>query len=153
MRHDNIVRIYDVYWDTQNYYYTTPAFKHGNLYLLLKQYRKVGGFLEPSIVALMIVQLASAIHYLHNVPFIHRDITSDNIMVDILEKDNVRVVVDFGVVQERDFLVHGASRKFYTAPEQVLSTTTSSTAIDIWSLGIVFAQLLMHNDDTQVCTT
>lgn len=159
MTHDFIVKIFDAYWDSKYCYYTMPVYGRGNLEALLKQYRNESKFLSPQIISLIIVQLASAIQFLHSIPFIHRDISANNVMIDVLdeEKGIVRVVlVDFGAGQGVDskstvaFTRGGVGKQYYMAPEQGGESKNFSVGVDIWSLGIVFCQLLTHKDEQYV---
>ncbi len=79
-------------------------------------------------------QLCDAITYIHGKGIYHRDIKPENILV---EKHTNRVVlIDFGLADKTafDILKEPAGTTGYSAPEQLLQTTTDNLS-DIYSLG------------------
>eukprot|EP01018_Ginkgo_biloba_P027257 Gb_16478 [translate_table: standard] len=88
-------------------------------------------------------QLCKAIAYCHSHGVLHRDLKPQNILVD--QKMGVLKIADLGL--GRAFTVpiksytHEIVTLWYRAPEVLLGTTHYSTAIDIWSLGCIFAEL------------
>jgi serine/threonine protein kinase len=97
---------------------------------------------EPE-VRYFVIQLTSALSYLHDSQIIHRDLKLGNIFLD----SNMRVKVgDFGLAtklshpDERKRTVCGTPN--YIAPE-ILQTEGHSFEVDIWSTGIIIYTLIV----------
>jgi len=91
-------------------------------------------------------QVLEAVRYAHENLVIHRDLKPANILID--DTGNVKIL-DFGIskfLQEDEELniTHTGSRLLtpkYAAPEQITQTNIT-TATDLYSLGVVFYELL-----------
>ncbi|CDW60094.1 cyclin dependent kinase 11B [Trichuris trichiura] len=99
-------------------------------------------FLVGEVKTLM-YQLLSGIHHLHDNWILHRDLKTSNLL---LSHRGILKIGDFGLARE-----YGSPLKPYTpvvvtlwyrAPELLLGVKEYSTAIDLWSVGCVFAELL-----------
>jgi len=89
------------------------------------------------------IQIAQALHEAHKNGIVHRDIKSDNIMIN--SKNQVKVL-DFGLAKlsESNRLTRTSSTvgtAVYMSPEQVESNPIDHRT-DIWSLGVVFYEML-----------
>jgi len=86
------------------------------------------------------------LHYLHQKHIIHRDIKSDNILVD---KSGQVKLADFGysaqLTQERDVRSSKVGTVCWMAPELIRGERRYDTKVDIWSFGI-FAMELANGD-------
>lgn len=92
-------------------------------------------------------QITSAINFMHSNYIIHRDIKPSNCLIDFDGK--IVKVTDFGLSRvmndERNI---GYSWPIgtteYCAPELLLNSKKYNYAIDIWGLGITFAELMRN---------
>ncbi|XP_065061335.1 cyclin-dependent kinase 11A-like [Rhopilema esculentum] len=100
-------------------------------------------FLVGEVKTLMI-QLLRGVNHLHDNWILHRDIKASNLL---LSHKGILKVGDFGLARE-----YGSPLKNYTpivvtlwyrAPELLLGAKEYKTAIDLWSVGCVFAELLL----------
>jgi serine/threonine protein kinase len=99
--------------------------------------------------ALAIVpKLCDALHYAHEHGVLHRDIKPENILIDT--EGRVKVV-DFGLAKLRDekalpFTLTESGAKLgtlaYMAPEQIEKPSDVDHRADIYSLGVVFYEML-----------
>ncbi|KAF6004859.1 hypothetical protein F1559_003145 [Cyanidiococcus yangmingshanensis] len=99
----------------------------------------------------LMYQLLQALHYMHSCNVLHRDIKPNNIMIN--ELCDLRVI-DFGLArlaynQQEDMAcwTDYVATRWYRAPELIMSYSSRySAAIDIWSAGCIFAELLNHGE-------
>jgi serine/threonine protein kinase len=96
--------------------------------------------LTEAHIQLFMYQIIYALVYLHSMNIMHRDIKPANIFVN---SDCHVVLGDLGTTRvHSDFMNEHVCTRWYRSPELILSSTRYDTALDMWSLGCVFAQLL-----------
>jgi len=103
---------------------------------------KTGG-LPENLAKSYLRQLLSGIAYCHAHRVLHRDLKPQNLLID--NRGNIKLA-DFGLarafgVPVRNF-THEVVTLWYRPPEILLGEKTYSTAVDIWSLGCIFAEML-----------
>ncbi|KAK9668874.1 hypothetical protein RND81_13G093200 [Saponaria officinalis] len=98
---------------------------------------------SQSEVKCLMLQLLEGIKYLHDNWVLHRDLKTSNLLVD--NKGELKIC-DFGMARQ-----YGSPLKPYTAlvvtlwyraPELLLGAKEYSTAVDMWSVGCIMAELL-----------
>jgi serine/threonine protein kinase/tetratricopeptide (TPR) repeat protein len=95
----------------------------------------------------IIPQICVALQFAHDEGIVHRDIKPENVLLD--KKGRVKIA-DFGLAkilgQEADFRLTGArdvmGTPHYMAPEQVETPQEVDHRADIYSLGVVFYEML-----------
>ncbi|KAJ3330780.1 Cyclin-dependent kinase 11B [Kappamyces sp. JEL0680] len=91
----------------------------------------------------LLLQLLSAVQCLHNNWIVHRDLKTSNILMN---NQGTIKVADFGMARRYGSplgdLTQLVVTLWYRAPELLLGATTYSPAIDMWSVGCIFAELL-----------
>ncbi|RCV34257.1 hypothetical protein SETIT_7G146600v2 [Setaria italica] len=96
-----------------------------------------------SEVKCLMIQLLEGVKYLHDNWVLHRDLKTSNLL---LNNRGELKICDFGLSRQ-----YGSPLKPYTqlvvtlwyrAPELLLGTKEYSTAIDMWSVGCIMAELL-----------
>eukprot|EP01041_Mallomonas_annulata_P008575 gene8575-17685_t len=101
-------------------------------------------FTESEIKRL-ILQLLSAVQYLHEHWIIHRDIKLSNLLYN--NRGEMKLA-DFGLArtysQPLDIMTQKVVTLWYRAPELLLGSAEYSTAIDIWAIGCIHGELLKH---------
>ncbi|MGO9587745.1 MAG: protein kinase domain-containing protein [Limisphaerales bacterium] len=143
LSHPNIVTVYD-FGETQGNYFLLMEFVDGMTLRKLLQARRLA-----SAEALAIVpQICQALQYAHEQGVIHRDIKPENILLD--KKGQVKIA-DFGIAKlldqaPQDISLTGAKdvvgTPYYMAPEQIEKPQTVDSRADIYSLGVVFYEML-----------
>lgn len=98
----------------------------------------------PSEVKTLLLQLGSAVEFLHDHWILHRDLKTSNILMN--NRGEIKLA-DFGMAR---FVGDPAPKNltqlvvtlWYRSPELLLGATTYSSSIDVWSLGCIFGELL-----------
>lgn len=98
----------------------------------------------PSEVKTIMLQITSALQYLHDHWILHRDLKTSNILMS--NRGEVKLA-DFGMARflgdpPSPNLTQLVVTLWYRAPELLLGAEKYDEAIDIWSLGCVFGELL-----------
>lgn len=99
--------------------------------------------LSDDHIQFFIYQILCSLKYLHSADVIHRDLKPSNIL---LNADCTLKVCDFGLARgigdTSAELTEYVVTRWYRAPEVMLSCQEYTKAIDMWSLGCIFAELL-----------
>jgi calcium-dependent protein kinase len=89
--HPNIVKLYELYQDDNNYYLITEFLEGGELFDRIQQFKT---FNEATAGKLM-RQVMSAIAYCHSRNIVHRDLKPENIIFIAQDRMDIKVI-DFG---------------------------------------------------------
>ena len=142
-RHDNILYLRDSF------------FRHDRVYLVFDHYHcnlrnYVTEISESGKISMCTAQLQSfmrqllsALAFCHERSVIHRDIKPDNILLD--ETKQRLVVCDFGMARlycPRDCLTENCVTSWYRPPEMLLGDKMYGPEVDIWSAGMIMAEMI-----------
>ena len=105
---------------------------------------KLRPFNEAEVKQLLL-QLLDAISFLHANWIVHRDVKMSNLLYD---NRGVLKLCDFGLAREYASPLAPMTPKvvtlWYRAPELLLGATEYGPAVDVWSTGCVFGELLLR---------
>ncbi|MBI2932236.1 MAG: serine/threonine protein kinase [Planctomycetes bacterium] len=143
LSHPNIVTIHDMGVQGAIYYFVMEYVDGVNLRDVLSA-RKM----EPVEVLKLIPQLCAALEYAHARQIVHRDIKPENILID---REGNAKVADFGLAKmvrgdrstptlTQTNVIMGTTD--YMAPEQRDAFKTVDHRADIFSMGVVFYEML-----------
>ena len=137
--HPNIVRVIE--YNIAEHYIVLDYVSGGTL----RSYLETKGVLPPVEALEIMAQLTDAVAYAHREGVIHRDIKPDNIMFKDEAARHV-VLTDFGLARLHDganLTIQGSviGTAGYVSPE-VLDGNPADERSDVYSLGIVFYQML-----------
>jgi serine/threonine protein kinase len=143
LNHPNVVTIFD-FGETNGLFYFTMEYVDGkNVRELLE-----AGELAPPMALKIIPQVCDALQYAHDEGFVHRDIKPENILLD--SKGRVKIA-DFGLAKlvgltPAYLTLTGAHEVmgtlYYMAPEQMKRAHLVDHRADLYSLGVVFYEML-----------
>jgi tRNA A-37 threonylcarbamoyl transferase component Bud32 len=143
LSHPHIVAVYDFGLAGELYYFLMEFVDGVNLRQLLRE-RK----LRPEEALKIVPQICEALQFAHDEGIVHRDIKPENILLD--KKGRVKIA-DFGLAKllgrtSADFLLTGSHQVMgtlhYMAPEQMGAPLEVDHRADIYSLGVVFYEML-----------
>ncbi len=143
LNHPNIVTVYD-FGEADGLYYLLMEYVDGMNLRQLLQTRK----LAPEEALTIVPSICEALQYAHQEGIVHRDIKPENILMD---KQGRVKIADFGIAK----LLGGGGAAVsltgeqqvvgtphYMAPEQVETPAVVDHRADIYSLGVVFYEML-----------
>lgn len=151
LSHPNLVSLYDLHNDDEQYYYTMELIEGSDIYEFVNGHNRVitdpdfltaPGRLER--IQTCMIQLFRGLSFLHRHNRIHRDIKPSNLLVS--RKRQLKLV-DFGIVKELlpGGQGHSLSQVFgtstYFSPEQSLGSDVTH-ASDNYSAGVVLYEML-----------
>jgi eukaryotic-like serine/threonine-protein kinase len=138
LKHQNIVRIYDLGVADDHAYIAMEHFPCGDL----RQRMKTP--LLPLTALKYLEQIASALHAIHSVGVLHRDLKPANVM---LRTDGSLCLIDFGLAKANEMQVSLTGTReifgtpYYMSPEQGHAEEIDGRS-DLYSLGVMFYEML-----------
>src|SRR5207244_12981834 len=143
LNHPNIVTIFD-FGEVDGLFYFSMEFVDGHNVRELMQ----SGALTPALALQIIPQVCDALRYAHDEGVVHRDIKPENILLD--KKGRVKIA-DFGLAKivglSPAYLTLTGTHEvmgtlYYMAPEQMKLSHSVDHRADLYSLGVVFYEML-----------
>eukprot|EP00250_Pteridium_aquilinum_P018522 c24118_g1_i1 orf=354-1541(+) len=142
LRHENIIAIRDI----------VPPIKRkefNDVYIItelmdtdLHQIIRSNQALSEEHCQYFLYQILRALKYIHSSKVLHRDLKPSNLLVNA----NCDLkICDFGLARttsETDFMTEYVVTRWYRAPELLLNASDYTAAIDIWSVGCIYMELL-----------
>ncbi|XVF09015.1 hypothetical protein REPUB_Repub07fG0054000 [Reevesia pubescens] len=100
---------------------------------------------SESQIKCYVKQLLSGLDHCHSRGIMHRDIKGSNLLVN---NEGILKMADFGLANfygsgHRQPLTSRVVTLWYRPPELLLGSTDYTAAVDLWSVGCVFAELLL----------
>ncbi|XP_002722978.2 cyclin-dependent kinase 3 isoform X1 [Oryctolagus cuniculus] len=140
LKHPNIVRLLDVVHNEKKLYLVFEFLSQD-----LKKYMDStpASQLPMHLVKSYLFQLLQGVNFCHSHRVIHRDLKPQNLLIS--ERGAIKLA-DFGLA--RAFGVplrtytHEVVTLWYRAPEILLGCKFYSTAVDVWSVGCIFAEMV-----------
>nr|KAJ3419052.1 Protein kinase [Polyrhizophydium stewartii] len=137
-QHPNIVNYIESFLVRESLWVLMEYMEGGMLTDIIDRHK----FSEPQIASICLEQTLRGLHHLHSRNIIHRDIKSDNILLDL--KGRVKIS-DFGysakLTNDRSRRATMVGTPFWMAPE-VVSQKEYGAKVDIWSLGIMAIEMI-----------
>ncbi|KAL6495464.1 Shaggy-related protein kinase theta [Orobanche gracilis] len=149
LSHPNVVHLKHYFYSTteKNEVYLNLVLEYVSetVYRASRHYSRVNQYMPVVYVQLYTYQICRALNYMHRVIGVcHRDIKPQNLLVN--PHTHQLKLCDLGSAK---MLVPGEPNisyicsRYYRAPELIFGATEYTTAIDMWSVGCVMAELLL----------
>eukprot|EP00042_Codosiga_hollandica_P050168 m.594258 g.594258 ORF g.594258 m.594258 type:complete len:535 (+) comp58029_c0_seq1:317-1921(+) len=153
MRHDHVVRLFQVVDTKTNLYLILELGGGGDLYEHIQTH---GKFEEPR-ARFFFRQLVSAVCYCHKMRIAHRDLKAENV---VLCDENTIKITDFGLSNNfspGEMMKTSCGSLAYSPPEMLLQEPYDGPAVDVWSLGVILYIMVVgvlpfqdHSDNSTV---
>jgi len=114
-----------------------------NVFRIQRGFKNFEQNVHPLLTKIYIYQLFRALNYIGLKGIIHRDIKPLNLLVD--PTCHILKVCDFGSAKKINTEEKSTSyicTRYYRAPELMFGSRNYTNAIDMWSAGCVFAELM-----------
>ncbi|MBN2497040.1 MAG: protein kinase [Deltaproteobacteria bacterium] len=151
LNHPNIIQIFDLGQEGDDYFMAMEYLEGESLGYLVKEARKAGKIMPVPIACKIVIEVCKALGYAHAfhdvdgkpLHIVHRDVSPHNIIV--LFSGRVKLV-DFGIAKAESQMHHTQTgtlkgKLSYMSPEQARSTEVDARS-DIFAAGIVLWELL-----------
>ena len=141
LQHPNIIELKDVICNN-NKLYLLFEFAEYDLRKYLEEYENKN--LDEETIKSFLYQILDALAYCHSKKIIHRDLKPQNILLT----KNLKIKIgDFGLARVFSIPIRPYTKEvltlWYRAPELLLGINEYSTPVDIWSVGCIFAELIL----------
>ncbi|XP_034624762.1 mitogen-activated protein kinase 7 [Trachemys scripta elegans] len=147
-KHDNIIAIKDILkpavpYDDFKSVYVVLDLMESDLHQIIHSSQP----LTLEHVRYFLYQLLRGLKYIHSANVIHRDLKPSNLLIN----ENCELKIgDFGMArglctkpdEYKYFMTEYVATRWYRAPELMLSLHEYTQAIDMWSVGCIFAEML-----------
>ncbi|KAI3792840.1 hypothetical protein L2E82_06731 [Cichorium intybus] len=136
LNHPNIVKLKEVIRENDILYFVFE-YMECSLYQLMKD--RVKPFSETEIRN-WCFNVFQGLVYMHQHGYFHRDLKPENLLVS----KGVIKIADFGLAREitsQPPYTEYVSTRWYRAPEVLLQSPTYGSAVDLWAMGAIMAEL------------
>uniref|UniRef100_H3CJL8 non-specific serine/threonine protein kinase n=1 Tax=Tetraodon nigroviridis TaxID=99883 RepID=H3CJL8_TETNG len=137
LNHANVVKLKEVIRENDHLYFVFEYMKE-NLYQLMKDRKKL---FPESVSRNISFQILQGLSFIHKHGFFHRDMKPENLLC--MGPELVKIA-DFGLAREirsKPPYTDYVSTRWYRAPEVLLRSSNYSSAIDLWAVGCIMAEL------------
>ena len=148
IRHQNIVAVYDV-GEVDGHPYMSMEFLNGQS-LRSWNRRRLASSTDCSVMAAanIIAEILSGLDAAHRAGVVHRDLKPENVMLvsEPSERGAALKILDFGVARGAGTGDTGATSlgtRGYMAPEQITAPDAALPSADLYSLSVMFYELLV----------
>ncbi|GAU14553.1 hypothetical protein TSUD_96170 [Trifolium subterraneum] len=142
MDHENVVAIRDIIPPPQREVFNDVYIAYELMDTDLHQIIRSNQALSEEHCQYFLYQILRGLKYIHSANVLHRDLKPSNLL---LNANCDLKICDFGlarVTSETDFMTEYVVTRWYRAPELLLNSSDYTAAIDVWSVGCIFMELM-----------
>ena len=146
LNHKNIIKYYEIYEDIK---YINIVMEQGQTDLFEFLLKSPLGYFPDEIAVDFLIQIFSAIDYLHSINIVHCDIKPENFVLKINKTKTELKLVDFGNIRrkpkDKERLNNFSGTREYMAPE-ALENYGFNEKVDEWAAGVIMYNMLTGAD-------
>ncbi|KAH1097381.1 Mitogen-activated protein kinase NTF4 [Gossypium arboreum] len=142
MDHENVVAIRDIIPPPQRECFNDVYIAYELMDTDLHQIIRSNQALSEEHCQYFLYQILRGLKYIHSANVLHRDLKPSNLL---LNANCDLKICDFGlarVTSESDFMTEYVVTRWYRPPELLLNSSDYTAAIDVWSVGCIFMELM-----------
>lgn len=148
IRHSNVVAVYDVGEFEGQPFLSMECLEGRSLRAWHRAQREAGREIPFGVATRVILEIASGLEAAHAAGVIHRDLKPENIFLtaDPTEDQASLKIVDFGIARAAGSGTESGSAigtPRYMAPEQITNPDLAGPEADLYSLSVIFYELLV----------
>ncbi|KAI6187277.1 Protein kinase domain-containing protein [Aphelenchoides besseyi] len=141
LKHANVVTLHDVIYTDR---VLTLVFEY--MERDMREYmEEIDGLISIDNVKLFLVQLLRGLSYCHRRRILHRDLKPQNLLIN---RQGELKLADFGLARAQSLPTKTYSNEvvtlWYRPPDVLLGSTDYSTHIDLWGIGCILYEMLLH---------
>lgn len=141
LKHHNVIELIDVFYSSNNLNLVLE-FLPCDLEVMIKDKSIV---FKSSDIKSWILMTLRGVHHCHRNFILHRDLKPNNLLI---APDGQLKIADFGLARSlgnaNEDLSSNVVTRWYRAPELLFGAKHYTEAVDIWSVGIIFAELMLR---------
>lgn len=141
---EHLVYVYEISREKDSkLYFICELMQDGDLKDFLAEHQRQDKLVEPAMVRSILQEVLYGLQHIHSCGWMHRDLKPENLLMS----GGHCKVADFSLARPATIEESGrlmttyVSSRWYRAPEIVLEATVYTTAIDMFALGCVMAEL------------
>ncbi|CAM8914192.1 hypothetical protein QQ045_030962 [Rhodiola kirilowii] len=142
MNHENVIAIKDVIRPLRKENFNDVYIVYDLMDTDLQQIIRSDQPLSEDHCRFFVYQILRGLKYVHSANVLHRDLKPSNLLVNA----NCDLKIgDFGLARttsETDFMTEYVVTRWYRAPELLLNCSEYTAAIDMWSVGCIFGEIM-----------
>ncbi|XP_011503608.1 PREDICTED: cyclin-dependent kinase-like 4 [Ceratosolen solmsi marchali] len=138
LKHPNLVNLLEVFRRKRKLHLVFEYCEH----TLLNEMEKFPTGCPELMTKQLIWQILQGVAYCHRLGCVHRDVKPENILIT---SEGIVKLCDFGfarMLSPGENYTEYVATRWYRAPELLVGDTQYSTAVDVWAIGCVYAELI-----------
>jgi cell division cycle 2-like protein len=145
LKHENIIQTKEVvYGKTLDKIYSVMEYMDYEVKALLADKAKYS--FELKHIKCLVYQLIKGVEFMHSKWIVHRDLKTSNLLMN---NKGILKIGDYGLARKFGSPLRPYTQLvvtlWYRAPELLLNCTIYDSSIDIWSLGCIFAEIVLRD--------
>lgn len=142
LNHENVIELIDVFSDSGKNLNLVLEFLPSDLEVIINDKSLM---IVPADVKSWLLMTLRGLHHCHRNGILHRDLKPNNLLIS---PEGVLKLADFGLARA----MGGPTEKFtsnvvtrwYRAPELLFGSRHYSEEIDVWAVGVIFAEMMLR---------